>query len=191
MKKILCFISEDFADFEITLLMHKLKNIGKYKIVTVSYTKDIILSESGLKYIPDKSIDEIHNVDGFEGFIIPGGPIKNQKNSLTNLIIKLNNKKIMIAAICNAPQYLGRSGILNNRKYTTSCSKEKIIELKIEDPFPRENYLEERVVIDENIITAKGRAFIDFSFAVFEYLNIYVHRESEKNMLLNDILNNK
>jgi hypothetical protein len=69
MKKILVFISEDFADFEITFLMHKLRNIGKYEIVTMSYSKNIVLSESGLKYIPDKNIDEIIYVEEYEGLI--------------------------------------------------------------------------------------------------------------------------
>jgi putative intracellular protease/amidase len=123
--------------------------------------------------------------------LIPGGPIKEQKNSLTDLIIKFNNKHILIAAICNGPQYLGRSGILNNKKFTTSCSKERIEKMKLDDPFPRENYIEKRIVIDENIITAKGRAFIDFSFAIFDYLEIYKDRIDERDKLLVDILNSK
>lgn len=31
MGKILCFISDDFADFEITLALHNIRNVGKKK----------------------------------------------------------------------------------------------------------------------------------------------------------------
>jgi hypothetical protein len=60
--------------------------------------------------------------------------------------------------------------------------------LGVIDPFPRENYVESRVVTDKNIITAKGRAFIDFSFAIFDYLDIYQGQYSEKEILFKDIM---
>lgn len=50
------------------------------------------------------------------------------------------------------------------------------------DPFPWENYIDKRVVREGNIITAKGRAFVDFSFAIFEYLGIYRNEEEERQL---------
>jgi putative intracellular protease/amidase len=94
----------------------------------------------------------------------------------------------MLAAICNGPQYLGRAGVLNNRTFTTSCSKERIYHLGAIDPFPRNNYKDKRVVRDGHVITAKGRAFVDFSFEIFEYLNIYNGKHEERNQLFKDIM---
>ncbi|MDQ0901192.1 hypothetical protein QFZ80_005020 [Paenibacillus sp. V4I7] len=38
MGKIICFVSEDFADFEITLAFHKIKNVGlKIPEFTISW----------------------------------------------------------------------------------------------------------------------------------------------------------
>jgi putative intracellular protease/amidase len=188
MGKILCFISEGFADFEITLAFHKIKNVGKKEVLSVGYTKNSIVSESGLIYFSNMTINEALSINDIEGLIIPGGPIREQQEVLTELLVKLDKEKRMLAAICNGPQYLGRAGVLNNRRFTTSCSVDRINQLGTKDPFPRQNFVENRVVRDGHIITAKGRAFVDFSFEIFNYLEIY-QSEVEKNQLYNDIMN--
>ncbi len=188
MGKILCFISDQFAEFEITLALHKIRHVGKKDVVTVGYNYELVVSESGLCYKPDLTLQEAIKLEDVEGLIIPGGPISNQKQELTQLIIKLYQEEKMLAAICCGPQYLGRAGILNKCNFTTSCSTDKIKTLGVVDPFPRENYVEDRVVTDKNIITAKGRAFVDFSFAIFDYLGVYQGQDSEKEKLFKDIM---
>ena len=84
MGKIICFISEDFADFEITLAFHKIKNVGKREIVTMGYNHDSVTSESGLTYKPDLTVSQALVLNDIEGLIIPGGPIRDQQNELTN-----------------------------------------------------------------------------------------------------------
>lgn len=94
----------------------------------------------------------------------------------------------MLAAICHGPQYLGRAGVLNKRQFTTSCSIERINKLGVEDPFLRENYLDQRVVRDGHVITAHGRAFVDFSFEIFDYLDVYLGMYEEREQLFKDIM---
>ena len=188
MGKILCFISDQFADFEVTLALHKIRNVGKKDVITVGYNCELVVSESGICYKPDLTLQEAMELDDVEGLIIPGGLIRDQKKELTELILKMDREEKMLAAICHGPQYLGRSGILNKCKFTTTCSTEKIKKLGVVDPFPWENYVENRVVIDKNIITAKGRAFVDFSFAIFDYLDIYKGQYSEREKMFKDIM---
>ena len=189
MSKILCFISEDMADFEITLVLHGLKNVGKRDIVAAGYTLDPITSQSGLRHLPDMTLAEALHLDGVEGLILPGGPIRPQQSVLTDLIVKLDTERKLLAAICFGPQYLGRAGILAHRKFTTSCPPEKIAELQVADPFPRQNYVDRRVVQDGHVITAQGRAFVDFAFKVFTYLDIYQADPQEQERLFRDIIN--
>jgi putative intracellular protease/amidase len=189
MSKILCFVSSDMADFEITLVLHKLKNIGGRDIVTAGYTLEPITSESGIRYLPDVTLADAIHIEQIEALIIPGGPIRPQQPSLTNLILKLDQEKKLLAAICNGPQYLGRAGILTHSKFTTSCSHEKIAELGVNNPFPMQNYVDQRVVCDGHVITAKGRAFVDFAFEIFTYLHIYQENPLEQQRLLLDIVN--
>ncbi|WP_282939254.1 DJ-1/PfpI family protein [Paenibacillus sp. RC67] len=188
MGQILCFISEDFADFEITLAFHKIKNVGKKEVLCVGYEHDQVVSESGLVYKPNVTLKEAMELKEVEGLVIPGGPIRNQGQELTELIRKLDKEQKLLAAICNGPQYLGRSGILANRKFTTSCSIERIQQLGVDDPFPREHYVEQRAVRDGHVITAKGRAFVDFSFELFDYLNLYEGKRAERDQLFRDIM---
>lgn len=37
----------------------------------------------------------------------------------------------------------------------------------------RSNYIDQRVVVDRNVITAQGYAFVDFAGAVCDYLSIF------------------
>ena len=133
MKKILCYIYEGMADFEISLLLHRLRNTGKREIVAVSEKKEPFTAQLGLHYTADK----------------------------------------LVAAICFAPQFLGRAGILSQYRFTTSCSAQKIRQLGVADPFYRENEVDVRCHTDRNVITAKGYAFVDFALAVCDTLQIF------------------
>ena len=103
MNKILCFVSDEMADFEITLVFHKLKTIGNKEIITVGYDLTPVVSESGLTYLPNRTIEQVLDLPGVEALIIPGGPIRSQRDKLTELILKLDNEKRLLAAICNGP----------------------------------------------------------------------------------------
>lgn len=188
MSKILCFVSENMADFEIMLVLHKLKNVGHKEIVAVGYTRDSIVSESGLRYVPDMTLADVFDIGQIDGFLIPGGPICPQQPILTDVIHTLHAQQILLAAICNGPQYLGRAGILAYHAFTTSCAPEAIARLGVPDPFPRHNYVDQRVVRDGHVITAKGRAFVDFAFAIFDYLHIYEENPQEQQQLFQDIV---
>lgn len=187
MGKLLCFMSEGFADFEITLAFHKLKTVGGREVVGVGYSREEVISESGLWYKPQAILVEAMDMEDVEGLIIPGGPIRSQGEELTRLIRELDERRVLLAAICNGPQYLGRAGILHSRPFTTSCSPERITRLGVEDPFPRQSFVDRRVVCEGHVITAQGRAFVDFSFAVFDYLGIYSSQE-ERDRLYRDIM---
>lgn len=49
------------------------------------------------------------------------------------------------------------------------------------DPFPRENFILERVVRDGNIIIAQGIAFIDFAIEICDWFNLFENKEEKDN----------
>ncbi|MDA0709721.1 MAG: DJ-1/PfpI family protein [bacterium] len=187
--KVLCFFSKEMADFEITLLFHKIKTVSDHEIVTVGYDLEPLVSESGLTYLPNQTISQVMAEPDTDALIIPGGSIFPQREGLTQLIKKLDSERKLLAAICNGPQYLGPAGVLDTHRFTTSNSRGKIRALNVTDPFPWEKYVDKRVVLDRRIITAKGRAFVDFTFAVCDYLGFYDHRMAERDRLYADIVN--
>jgi len=187
MNKVLCFISDEMADFEITFAIHILKAKGGREVIPVGYDVTPVIGQSGLTYLPQRTLVQALDLPEVEALVIPGGPIRTQRDDLTELIRRIDDEKKLLAAICFGPQYLGRAGVLDRHRYTTSCSEETINSLRVSDPFPRNNYVEERVIRDGHVITAIGRAFIDFSFAIFEYFGIYSGREDEKQGLYKEI----
>jgi len=170
MGKILCFVPEQYADFEVVLALHLLKDVGKREIVTVGYSPDPVVSYSGVKTLPDCTLEEAAALGDAEAFLMPGGPIRERSERLVSFIRTMDERQILLAAICFGPQYLARAGALDARRYTTSCTPAHIRRLGIADPFPRGNYADERIVQDGSVITAKGHAFVDFAFAVLEYV---------------------
>ncbi len=183
MRKILCYIYNEMADFEISLLLHRLKNTGKMEIVTVSESLEPLYAQSGLCYVPQMAIKDVTETDSFDAVIIPGGPINNSQNAICPVITKMAEDGKLVAAICFAPQFLGRAGILKDHRFTTSCTEEKIKQLGLDDPFYRPNYVEARTVTDRNIITAKGYAFVDFAADVCDYLNIFENQQQKYEQL--------
>lgn len=179
-KKVLCYLYNDMADFEISVLLHYLKNIGRYEITAIADDLDEIAAQSGLHFVPDKKIAEIGEIEVYDALVIPGGPIDNTQNAICSVIQEMISKNKLVAAICFAPQFLGRAGALKEYNYTTSCTGETIRVLGVEDPFPRENYRNERVVVDRNVITAQGHAFVDFAEAVCEYLGVFENDKMRK-----------
>jgi putative intracellular protease/amidase len=175
--KVLCFLYPEMADFEVTYAIHRLKNIGRKEIVMIGAGMEPLQSQSGFRYLPDVTIAEALRFEDAEALVIPGGPITASEPLITELIQKLDRERKLLAAICFGPQFLGRAGVLDRHRYTTSCSPERIAGLGVADPFPWPNWVRQRVVRDGHVITALGTAFIDFAFEIFDYLQIFASRD--------------
>lgn len=182
MNEVLCFIYDGFADFETVLICSALNGDDNYKVTYIAYENKPVCSSGGLKIIPDKTVSEIDGIKNIEGLIIPGGVTRILKPELEKLIIQLNEEKKLVAAICAGPEFLAKSGILSGRKYTTSEEAQSYEEINEKDPFPRDSYVETRVIQDGNIITAKGYAFTDFALKIWDWYDLY-DNEEEKNQL--------
>lgn len=173
---ILCYYYPSFADFEITLAFHKIRQVGRRTVLGLADDRLPVESESGLRYLPDITVTDALQRDDIEALLIPGGPIQPASEGMLTLIRQLHARQRPIGAICNGPHYLARAGLLDQHAYTTTCTPESAARQGVEDPFPRARYQEQRVVCDGGLITAKGRAFVDFSMAVFDALGIYQDR---------------
>ena len=180
MKEVLCFLYDGFADFETVLTCSALNEEEDYKVTYIAYEKTPVYSSGGLKINPDKRVSEIDGLENIAGLIIPGGGTRIHKPELEKLIKELNKEKKLVAAICAGPEYLAKSGILNGRKYTTTRLAESYEEENLEDPFPRDTYVEARVVRDGNIITAIGHAFSDFALKIWEYFELFENEEEKE-----------
>ena len=188
MGKILVFIFDEMTDYEITFISHLLGTDAGKEIITIAYEDKMIKGRSGFLYKPSRLVDDVLDED-VEGLIITGGWYGQTKPELMKLINNLNSKGKLISAICGAGTvFLAKAGVLNNVKYTTPIVEwtQKHIEIYgNEDPFPRENFVSERVVRDRNIITAQGIAFIDFAIEICDWFNLFDNQDDKENFSKN------
>ena len=188
MGKILVFIFDEMTDYEITFISHLLSADAGKEIITIAYEDKMIKGRSGFLYKPSRLVDDVLDEE-VEGLIITGGWYGQTKPELMKLINNLNSKGKLISAICGAGTvFLAKAGVLNNVKYTTPIVEwtQKHIEIYgNEDPFPRENFVSERVVRDRNIITAQGIAFIDFAIEICDWFNLFDNQDDKENFSKN------
>lgn len=181
MGKILVFLYDDMADFEITFVTHLLgADLGK-EIITIGYEDKLIRSKSGIIYKPAKLIKDVLQEE-VEGLIIPGGWNGEIRPELLELIQNLNTKGILLGSICAGPRFLAKAGVLENVKYTTSIVNWTEMHMKqfMEgDPFPRQNFVLDRVIRDRNIITAQGNAFVDFAIEIADWFGAFDDEEDK------------
>lgn len=186
MGKIVVFIFEGMTDYEVTFAMHLLSADAGKDILTVSYAIDDIKGRSGFVYKPDKALSDIDYKE-VDALIISGGWLNDIRQELLALIRVLKLRGKLLAGICGAGTVcLAKAGVLDHVKYTTPIdkwsNKHKEIFGKI-DPFKRENFVDERVVIDDNIITAQGVAFVDFAIQICSWFKLFKDKEEQEGFI--------
>ncbi len=166
-----------FVNFEVVFAAKFLSSKGK--VITIALEDKEILSHEGFLYKPHEVISNINKED-VDILIIPGGypdPILN--NSQVNELIKYmdaNNR--LIAAICAAPIHLAQAGILKDRKYTTTLNTKDYPQI-----FPIEGFVNEDVVVDGNIITSTGLAYMEFAVEICKKLNLVASEEEAEKVI--------
>lgn len=171
--KIYTLIYDSFTQFEVVLANYFLKT--KYEVLTVGLNDHHITSGEGFITKPHYTIMDL-NISEIDLFIIPGGnpEFLVDNKELYDLLVTLVNNKIKVAAICSGVLHLANSGVLKGRKYTTTLPIENF------KSFNKDNYLDDLVVTDHNIITAKANGYVDFALQLGRVMNIYKNEDDFK-----------
>lgn len=165
MKTSYLFLAEGFEDIEALATVDVMRRAGM-EVYTVSITSDkAVKSAHGVTVMADKTIGEIDSYDA-EWLILPGGMPGSTNlaacGELSDIINKQWIKGGRIAAICAAPAVvLGPLGVLRGQEATCYPSfKNELIE-------NGGKYVDNRVVISGNLITANGpSSALVFAFAI-------------------------
>ncbi|MEC0126677.1 DJ-1/PfpI family protein [Paenibacillus pabuli] len=157
---------EGYVSFEIMLASYFMKTQGD--IITVALEKGALQSYEGFSVNPAVLLNEINSSE-VDLFIIPGGDVTASLHhpGLMYFIKELNERKTPIAAICAGTLLLGQAQVLEGRSFTTNAESEmRAITVQGE-------YVNEGVVVDGHIITAKANAYVDFGIEIGKVMNIY------------------
>jgi putative intracellular protease/amidase len=160
--KALAIIFDGFEEEEAVAPFALLRRAG-VELVIASDKETVI----GSHKIALTNISLLKNINykDFDCLIIPGGAHYKRLmiDEYVHKIIKyfMDNNKV-VSAICAAPTIIGRLGYLKNRNYTCFTS--------MDDDFGG-HYIDEKVVVDGNLITARSVASaIVFAYAIIKKL---------------------
>jgi len=123
-----------------------------HKVRTTSLSRAIATGVGGLKVQPDMAIHEA-NPEFFDAIVIvggPGSPILARTEEVLALVKNANEAGKIMAAICLGPMVLANAGVLAGKNATVYPDSKALITLRNGCA----KYLEQPVVIDENIVTA-------------------------------------
>ena len=166
--RLLVLIYETFAEFEISLLGFVARQ-ERNEVLTAAPDDTLrVRGMGGLTVHADLPLSAV-DASEYDALVIPGGEpnVLLERNEVCALIRSFSERGKLIAAICAAPVQLARAGVLEGRRYTTSLNSNP------QGLFDLSRKVDEPVVVDGNIITAKGEAFVDFTFKVLEKLGAY------------------
>ncbi|QQK79939.1 DJ-1/PfpI family protein [Salicibibacter cibi] len=152
--EVLSLTAKTKAEQYISLYKKQLPSKMPFEVFTISETGRQIRTHSGIRVVPQFSIDSSPKLDII---IIPGGPlravlsmVKNQK--VQEWIIKSKDIEY-ICSVCTGSFILGETGLLNGRKATThhlalNKFQEKYPEIGVET--------NSKVIKDGGMITSGG-----------------------------------
>lgn len=173
MQTLLVYIYETCCLSEVSVIGWMINTTKAMQIKTFALTKDPITTLEGWHLTPDFALEEIKNTSEYLGLLFPGGEDIILTPRLQEIILDFDSHKVLIGAICAGPTHLALAGILKNYRYTTSRLADHYKDLPETDPFPRENFVDQRWVKDQHIITADGVALIDFTDQILLHLQWY------------------
>lgn len=163
---IVCFIANGFEEIEALTPVDCLRRC-ELDVLTVGIGSCIVRGSHGIAVVTDTDDGMFAPSEDIDLVILPGG-MPGTLNLEANKCVQKTidycvEHNIPLAAICAAPSILGHKGLLEGKKAVCYPGFEsELLGAEIVD---------EKVVTDGNIITAKGMgAALEFSYAIIEKL---------------------
>lgn len=166
MKKVCIFLADGFEEIEGLTVVDLLRRSEIHIDMVSIMKKKEINGAHGIQIMADCLFEE-ENFEDIDMLVLPGGMpgtlnLEAHKE-LNQLLISFAKSKKKIAAICAAPRVLGDLGILKGKRAVCYPGNEaRLVGATVS---------EEKVMIDDNIITSRGLGTaIEFSLAIIETL---------------------
>lgn len=172
MKKTGVLLFPLFSEYELTVALSILKQ-GNKPITTIGITSEPIYGESDLKCLADCTIYDA-DIETLDSILIPGCMDIStlfDNDDLVSFIRRCMEctSEVIIGSISSSPYLLAKAGLLENRKYTVGIHEAGRRQTGV---FNEENYCDDLVVQDGRILTARGKAFIEFGIRFGKLLNL-------------------
>ena len=173
--KIALFYYDEFSEFEVVLIGLLFR---QHDLISIALENREYRSEEGQRFCVDQVIKDVE-IDSIDLLVIPGGeptPLVDNlelKGFVENLVAK--NKKV--AGICGGASLLAGLGVLKGKK-CTGLSSGKDPDIPSYQYFSESTFLDDHVVVDGNMITAQGQAYVEFAFELARQMGLSENEEN-------------
>jgi putative intracellular protease/amidase len=170
-------IYEGLTDSEVGHLLVEL-HTGRFTgtsfdVVTVGESRTPITTMGGLRLVPDALLAELEPADS-RLLILPGAEIWDAGggDSFVAVAARFLDAAVPVAAICGATAGLARAGLLDDRKHTSASAEY----LAATGYAGASHYVDDRAVIDGDLITAGPQSPVQFARATLQRLGLASER---------------
>lgn len=169
MMKIALFYYDGFSEFEVVLIGLFFKT---HDLISIALENREYRSEECQRFCVDKVIKDV-DPDSIDLFVIPGGdpaPLV-ENHELKSFVEDLIGRNKKVAGICGGASLLAGLGMLKGRKCTGLASG-KNPSIPSYQYFSESVFSEDHVVVDGNIITAQGQAYVEFAVELVRQMGL-------------------
>jgi putative intracellular protease/amidase len=166
-------VYETWADWEVGHLLVELRT-GRFtgeqwRVVTVGESAEPVVSMGGVRIVPDVVLAEVEPADG-DLLVLAGSAQWDEggHTAFAELARRFLDAGVPVAAICGATSGLARAGILDDRKHTSAAREY----LEFSGYKGGDKYVDERAVVDGDLITAGPDSPVQFARAVLQRLGL-------------------
>src|SRR5512133_2716153 len=167
-------IYDTLADWEVGYLVVELRT-GRFtgtpwNIVTVAEQREPISTMGGLRIVPDMLLDDLDPASS-DLLILPGADLWDAGDGqpFANAASGFLDAGVPVAAICGATAGLARAGVLDTRHHTSGAAEYL---LRATGYAGADYYVNERAVVDGDLITAGPQSPVQFARATLGRLGV-------------------
>jgi putative intracellular protease/amidase len=173
-------VYDTMADSEVSHLLSELHSgrfTGRpFAVVTVAESNEQITTMGGIRIVPDVLLADLEPTQS-DLLILPGAEMWDAAGgeAFAEAAARFLDAGVPVAAICGATAGLARAGLLDDRKHTSAAQEY----LTATGYGGGRHYVDERAVVDGNLITAGPQSPVQFASATLARLGLIDERTRE------------
>jgi putative intracellular protease/amidase len=166
-------VYDTLADWEAGHLLAELRT-GRitgtpFDVVTVAESPDPVTTMGGVRLLPDMLLADLDPADS-DLLVLPGAGIWDAEGGATFTAAagRFLDAGVPVAAICGATAGLARAGLLDQRRHTSAAAEY----LAMTGYAGGAHYVDERAVVDGDLVTAGPQSPVQFARATLGRLGL-------------------
>lgn len=172
-------VFEGFADWQVALALAEIRRPGEWDVRSVGFTREPVMSMSGLQVLPDIGMDEL-DLQAAALLLLPGGHLwlSTQIEQAAALARRVHDAGAPVAAIDQGVLHVARAGLLDHCRHTGNWPGQigrEAANYQGHDQYDA-NVL---AVSDGGVITASHLGTIEFAREIIHTLDLYSASDRE------------